>query len=93
MDRSELEKLANLARLNVGDNVLDEVAKSITDVLTLVDHLQSVDTTGVETMAHPQDALQTLRDDVVSEDNVREEYQAIAPQTENGLYLVPKVID
>ena len=93
MDRSELEKLANLAQLNVDDNVFDDVTKSITDILALVDQLQSVDTTGVETMAHPQDALQRLREDKVTEPNVREQYQAIAPQTENGLYLVPKVID
>ncbi|MGH1472429.1 MAG: Asp-tRNA(Asn)/Glu-tRNA(Gln) amidotransferase subunit GatC [Cellvibrionaceae bacterium] len=93
MNRSELEKLANLARLNVDENVLDDAAKSITDILALVDQLQAVDTAGVATMAHPQDAVQVLREDNVTESNVRDQYQSIAPQTENGLYLVPKVID
>lgn len=93
MDRSELEKLAYLARLNVDDDVLDEVAQSITNVLALVDQLQSADTGGVAPMAHPQDAQQQLREDKVTEPDVREQYQAIAPQVEDGLYLVPKVIE
>lgn len=93
MDRSELEKLAHLARINVDDDVLEDAAKSITDVLALVDQLQSANTEGVAPMAHPQDAKQRLRADEVNEPNLRDAYQAIAPQTEDGLYLVPKVID
>lgn len=93
MDRPELEKLAHLARLTVADNVLDEVAQSITDILALVDQLQAVDTAGVEPMAHPLNASQRLRPDEVTESNQRELFLAIAPQSENGLYLVPKVID
>lgn len=93
MERSELEKLALLARLNVDDAVFDEVSQGISDVLGLVDQLQAVNTEGVEPMAHPLDALQRLRPDEVTETNCRELYQAIAPQTENGLYMVPKVID
>ncbi|MEX1032664.1 MAG: Asp-tRNA(Asn)/Glu-tRNA(Gln) amidotransferase subunit GatC [Cellvibrionaceae bacterium] len=93
MDRSELEKLALLARLNVDDSVFDEVAQGIGDVLALVEQLQAVDTQGVEPMAHPLDALQRLRPDDITEGNCRDTYQAIAPQTEKGLYLVPKVIE
>lgn len=93
MDRSELENLALLARLNVDDSVFHEVSQGIDDVLALVEQLQAVDTEGVEPMAHPLDALQRLRADEVTEGNCRETYQAIAPQTEKGLYLVPKVID
>lgn len=93
MERSELEKLALLARINVDDELLDKVANSIGDVLALVDQLQAVDTSGVAPMAHPLDALQRLREDVVSESNQREAFQAIAPLTEAGLYLVPKVIE
>jgi aspartyl-tRNA(Asn)/glutamyl-tRNA(Gln) amidotransferase subunit C len=93
VDRSELEKLAVLARLNVDDAVFDEVSQGISDVLALVEQLQAVDTQGVEPMAHPLDALQRLRADEVSEGNCRETFQAIAPQTEAGLYLVPKVIE
>ena len=93
MDRPELEKLAQLAKLSVADNVLDEVAQSITGILTLVDQLQAADTTGVEPMAHPLNASQRLRADAVTEGDQRELFLAIAPQSENGLYLVPKVID
>lgn len=93
MNRSELEKLALLARLNVDDQLLNDVADSIGDILALVDQLQAVDTSGVEPMAHPQDALQRLRADRVTESNQRDAFQAIAPLTESGLYLVPKVIE
>lgn len=93
VDRSDIEKLAVLARIEMTDEAADQVASSISDVLTLVDQLQAADTDGVEPMAHPMDAVQRLRADVVSETNQREKFQAIAPATENGLYLVPKVID
>jgi aspartyl-tRNA(Asn)/glutamyl-tRNA(Gln) amidotransferase subunit C len=93
VDRSDIIKLANLARLNVSESALDEVAKSIGNVLALVDQLQAVDTGDVEPMAHPLDALQRLRDDVVTEVDQHQRFQAIAPATENGLYLVPKVIE
>lgn len=93
MQPSDIEKLAKLARLEINDETLGEAATSITEVLALVDQLQAADTTGVTPMAHPLDAVQILRDDEVTEPNVREEFQAIAPATENGLYLVPKVIE
>ncbi len=93
VERSELEKLANLARINVGESVLDDAAQSISEVLALVDQLQAINTDGVEPMAHPQDAIQQLRADEITEPNQREKFQAIAPQTEEGLYLVPKVIE
>lgn len=93
MDRSELENLALLARLNVDDSVFDEVSQGISDVLSLVEQLQAVDTQGVEAMAHPLDAVQRLRPDEVTETSQRDSYQSIAPHAENGLYLVPKVIE
>jgi len=90
---SEIEKLANLARLKISEETIEETANSITEVLALVDQLQAVDTLGASPMAHPLDAVQRLRADTVSEPNLREKFQAIAPATENGLYLVPKVIE
>lgn len=93
MDRSEIQKLATLAKLNISADAVDEVAESIANVLALVDQLQAADTRGVEPMAHPLDAVQRLRPDEVTEPNQRAAFQAIAPATENGLYLVPKVID
>lgn len=93
MDRSDIAKLAELARIDIADSTVDEVAKSITDVLALVDQLQAADTDGIAPMAHPLDATQRLRADVVTESNQREDFQALAPAAEQGLYLVPKVID
>ncbi len=93
MDRSDIAKLAHLARIEISDATVDDVARSITDVLKLVDQLQSADTQGIAPMAHPLDAVQRLRADQVTEADVRDAFQAIAPATEDGLYLVPKVID
>lgn len=93
MDRSDIQKLANLARLDIDEEGLDEVATSISNVLALVDQLQAADTNHVSPMAHPLDATQRLRADEITEINQRERFQAIAPATEDGLYLVPKVID
>lgn len=93
MDRSEIEKLAQLARLEIRADALDEVADRISNVLALVDQLQALDTAHVEPMAHPLDAVQRLRADTVTEPDCRAAFLAIAPATENGLYLVPKVID
>lgn len=93
VDRSDIEKLAELARIEVSETTIDEVADSISDILALVDQLQAADTTGVAPMAHPLDAVQRLRADCVTESNQREALQANAPATEDGLFLVPKVID
>lgn len=93
VDRSDIAKLAELARLAISENTADEVARSISDVLALVDQLQAVNTDGVAPMAHPLDAIQRLRADVVTEPDQRERFQTIAPATQDGLYLVPQVID
>lgn len=93
IERNDIEKLAKLARIAIDDNTVDDVTRRLGSVLELVDQLQAVDTQGVEPMAHPLNAVQRLRADVVTEPNCREEFQAIAPETESGLYLVPKVIE
>lgn len=93
VDRSDIAKLSKLARIQISDEAADEAAKSISDVLALVDQLQAVNTDGVQPMAHPLDAVQRLRADVVTEPNQRETFQAIAPATQDGLYLVPQVIE
>ncbi len=93
MNPAEIEKLARLARLQISEETVAETANSITEVLALVDKLKEAQTDAIEPMAHPLDAVQTLRADSVSEENRREDFQAIAPATEDGLYLVPKVIE
>lgn len=89
----DIKKVAHLARLHVSEEKAQALGEDITNILNLVDQLQAVDTSGVEPMAHPMDAVQVLRADEVLETNQREKYQACAPATEEGLYLVPKVIE
>jgi aspartyl-tRNA(Asn)/glutamyl-tRNA(Gln) amidotransferase subunit C len=93
IDQDEIEKIAELARIRISDAQLGEVTTRIADILAMVDQLQAADTDGVEPMANPLDATQPLRPDAVTEPNRREAFQAIAPAVEDGLYLVPKVID
>jgi len=93
IDKHEIEKLSRLARLSVSEEDSADVAERITKILGLVDQLQAVDTTGVEPMSNPLDAVQRLRADEISETNQREAFQSIAPAAEQGLYLVPKVIE
>lgn len=91
--RDDIEKVANLARIGITEDNIAATTDSINSVLGLIDQLQAADTTDISPMAHPLDVHQRLRADEVSETNQREAFQAIAPATENGLFLVPKVIE
>lgn len=93
IERHEIEKLATLSRIAINEDTISQMSQRLGSVLGLVDQLQAVDTTGVEAMSHPLQAIQRLREDEVSEVNQREAFQAIAPDTEDGLFLVPKVIE
>jgi aspartyl-tRNA(Asn)/glutamyl-tRNA(Gln) amidotransferase subunit C len=93
LERSDVEKIAHLARLQIREEEVPGYTQTLSDILALVDQLQAADTTGVEPMAHPLDAVQRLRADVVSEGNQREQLQSVAPAVENGLFLVPRVIE
>ena len=92
-DKTEVEKVAQLARLHISDSEIDEVTGRITDILALIDQMHSVDTDAVVPLAHPLDLTQRLREDDVTESNRRDELQLLAPEVEEGLYLVPKVIE
>lgn len=89
----EVKNIAHLARLNIDESNVDAMAKNLSSILDLVAQMNVVNTDDVTPMAHPQDLTQRLRADEVLEENQREHFQKIAPQTENGLYLVPKVIE
>ncbi|MCH2356344.1 MAG: Asp-tRNA(Asn)/Glu-tRNA(Gln) amidotransferase subunit GatC [Alcanivorax sp.] len=92
-DKSEVEKIAHLARLHISDSEADEVTARIGDILGLIDQMQSVDTDGVEPLAHPLDVVQRLREDVITEKDQRQDLQTLAPNSQDGLYLVPKVLE
>ena len=89
----DVAKIAHLARLALRDDDVPKYAGDLSNILDLVEQMNAVDTSGVEPMAHPLDAVQRLRPDEVTESDQREHFQSIAPQTEAGLYLVPKVIE
>ena len=93
IERSDVEKVAHLSRIAISEQDSENYTQDLVNILSLVDQMQSVDTTEIEPMAHPMDAVQRLRADQVTETDQRDHFQSIAPTTENGLYLVPKVID
>ncbi len=89
----DVEKIAYLARLGIDPQDVPEYSRNLSDILAFVEQLNAVDTSGVAPLAHPLEATQRLRADIVSEADERETFQAVAPQTEAGLYLVPRVIE
>ena len=93
IEQGEVEKIAELARIRISKEEIGDVTQRITEVLQMVDQLQAVNTRDIEPMANPLDATQRLRPDEVTQSNRRNAFQAIAPAVENGLYLVPKVIE
>lgn len=93
LNRSDVEKIAHLARLGLNEAEIPQTTSSLNNILGLIDAMQAVDTNGIEPLAHPLEATQRLRADQVTERNQRDAYQQIAPAVENGLYLVPKVIE
>jgi aspartyl-tRNA(Asn)/glutamyl-tRNA(Gln) amidotransferase subunit C len=93
LSTEDVKKIAHLARLAINAEDIHLYAKNLSDMLNFVEQMNGVDTKGVAPMAHPQDAAQRLREDVVTEPDQREHFQSIAPATESGLYLVPRVIE
>ena len=93
LERSDVEKIAHLARLVLSEADLPRTTETLNNILGLIDQMQAVDTSGVEPLAHPLEATQRLRPDAVTETDHRDAYQTIAPAVEEGLYLVPKVIE
>lgn len=90
---AEVQKVAHLARLAIPADKTEGYVSKLSSILDLVAQLSAVNTEGVAPMAHPLDSVQRLREDVVTERNQREKYQTVAPEVEDGLYLVPKVIE
>jgi len=89
----DVKKIAHLARLGIAQQDFDNYTKDLSGVLDLMTQMGNLDTVNVKPMAHPLDQMQRLREDAVTETDQRLLFQSIAPQTEAGLYLVPKVID
>ena len=93
LSRDQVLKIARLARIEVGPDEAAHLERELNGILAMVERMSRVDPRGVEPMAHPAEMSQALRDDRVVEADRRADYQAVAPQVEDGLYLVPKVIE
>jgi len=89
----QISRLADLARLELAPGESAAMQQQLGAILDMVDAMSAVDTEGVEPMSHPQEVAQRARDDAVTETDRREDFQAVAPQVEDGFYLVPKVIE
>lgn len=94
---SDVKRIANLAQLELTDAHAETALSELNGIFALAEQMQAIDTTGVAPLSHPLAARLALplrlREDVVTEENHRDDYQAPAPKTEDGLYLVPKVIE
>lgn len=89
----DIHRIAHLARIRIDADEAARYRSQLNEIFHLIKQMQTVDTASIEPMAHACDVYQRLREDVVTETNRREAYQAVAPQVEDGLYLVPKVIE
>jgi len=89
----QVQRIAHLARIETSESEAGTTLAHLNGIFALIEQMQAVETRGVEPMAHAQDVFQRLREDLVTEGNRRDAYQAVAPETEAGLYLVPKVIE
>lgn len=93
VDKDLVLNIAELAQLQIEDDEIDHYVDSLGRILQLVEEMQSVDTQGVEPVSNPLDGTQRLREDRVTEDDQRELFLANAPESEQGLFLVPRVVE
>ncbi len=89
----QVQRIAHLARIEISETEATTTQGHLNGIFQLIEQMQAVDTRGIEPMAHAQDVAQRLRADAVTEGDRRAAFQAVAPETEAGLYLVPKVIE
>jgi len=89
----DVRRIAHLARIEIDAQAALDVQAKLESIFAMIDELQAVDTTGIEPMSHAQDVSLTLREDRVTEPDRHAEYQRVAPAVEDGLYLVPRVVE
>ena len=93
LQEQEVDKIAHLARLAIDEKDVAEYANNLSNILELVEQLSAADTDNVEPMSHPLELTQRLREDEVTETDQREQLMKNAPMADNGLFLVPQVIE
>ena len=90
---ADVHRIAHLARIEIDEAAAREVHKKLEAIFAMINELQAVDTTGIEPMSHAQDVMLPLREDVVTATDQRELFQRVAPAVQDGLYLVPRVVE
>ena len=90
---NDVEKIAKLSRLSLNDTEKNATLEKLNAVFALVEKMQTVNTDGIEPMSHPHEVALRLRDDSVTESDHAAQYQAVAPEVRNRLYIVPQVIE
>lgn len=93
LTRDDVLRAARLARIAIDDSEADAALEQLRRIFGMIEEMRAVDVSGIEPMAHAQDVVLRLREDVVTETDQHELFQSIAPRVERGLYLVPKVIE
>jgi aspartyl-tRNA(Asn)/glutamyl-tRNA(Gln) amidotransferase subunit C len=93
LNLEDVARIARLARIELSPAERETTRDQLNGILGFIEQLQAVDTTGIEPMAHAVDVVQRLRSDVVTETDRRADFQAVAPEIEAGLYLVPRVVE
>jgi len=89
----QIHKIAHLAKLRIDDQEIGEISKQMDNIMTLIDHMEQADTSGIEPLSHPQDPLLRLREDKVTDTDRRDDFMQLTEHREGGLYLVPRVIE
>ena len=89
----DVRRIAHLARIDVDAQAVSDVHAKLEAIFAMINELQAVDTTGVEPMSHAQDVVLPMREDKVTETDRHADFQRIAPAVEDGLYLVPRVVE
>jgi aspartyl-tRNA(Asn)/glutamyl-tRNA(Gln) amidotransferase subunit C len=89
----DIQRIAHLARIEITPAEAADVGRKLDDIFAMIGRMSAVDTTGIVPMSHAQDLSLPLREDRVSEADRHVDYQRVAPAVQDGLYLVPKVIE
>jgi len=93
INKEEISKIAHLARIKVSQTEADQVEKKLNGILALIEKMQEVDTESIEPMSHALNITQPLREDEVTEKDIRDKSLPLAPHTESSLFIVPQVIE
>ena len=88
-----LNNISSLSKIRIDEKIKSDLVKDLESILEMVEEMNKIDTSGIEPMSHPLEDADNLRKDIATNEIKRDEYQKSAPQTDDGFYLTPKVIE